>query len=237
MGSVTSCDSYWRRTLSANRQAMTAPLTFGAWLKRRRQSLGQTQKELARQVGYAPVTLRKVEADELRPSGQMAKKLAETLELTPEEQVQFVRFARDEAYWDDLTLPDRAASPRIPAAHPMEQADSAPDDLPAQPALADVVLSKPRHNLPALTSALFGREEELGELEHLLVDPSTRLVTILSAGGMGKTSLAVAAARQQVDRFADGVCWVPLAALAEAKDLVLAIATRLGADAARRAHA
>ena len=47
-------------------------------------------------MGYAPVTLRKVEADELRPSGQMAKKLAETLELTPEEQAQFVRFARDE---------------------------------------------------------------------------------------------------------------------------------------------
>ena len=45
---------------------------------------------------------------------------------------------------------------------------------------------------------------------------------------MGKTSLAVAAARQQIDRFDDGVCWVPLAPLAEAKDLVLAIAAALG---------
>ena len=82
---------------------MTAALTFGEWLKRRRMSLGLTQKELARQVGYAPVTLRKVEADELRPSGQMARKLAEALELAPEEQAQFVRFARDEAHWDDLS--------------------------------------------------------------------------------------------------------------------------------------
>ena len=82
---------------------MTAALTFGGWLKRRRQSLGLTQKELARQVGYAQVTLRKVEADELRPSGQMARKLAEALELAPEEQTQFVRFARDEAHWDDLS--------------------------------------------------------------------------------------------------------------------------------------
>ena len=89
---------------------MTAALTFGGWLKRRRMSLGLTQKELARQVGYALVTLRKVEADELRPSGQMARKLAEALELAPEEQAQFVRFARDEAHWDDLRLPGRAPS-------------------------------------------------------------------------------------------------------------------------------
>ena len=97
---------------------MTAPLTFGEWLKRRRQGLGLTQKELARRVGYALVTLRKVEADELRPSGQMARKLAEALELAPEEQAQFVRFARDEAYWDDLALPGRAASPPIPSDTP-----------------------------------------------------------------------------------------------------------------------
>ncbi len=45
---------------------------------------------------------------------------------------------------------------------------------------------------------------------------------------MGKTSLAIAAARQQIDRFDDGVCWVPLAPLTEAKDLVLAIAAALG---------
>ena len=99
---------------------MTAALSFGEWLKRRRQSLGLTQKELARQVGYAQVTLRKVEADELRPSGQMARKLAEALELAPEEQPQFVRFARDEAHWDDLRLPEPftccapACSARLP---------------------------------------------------------------------------------------------------------------------------
>ena len=75
--------------------------------------MGLTQKELARQVGYALVTLRKVEADELRPSGQMARKLAEALELAPEEQAQFVRFARDEAYWDDLCC-QTISSPPLP---------------------------------------------------------------------------------------------------------------------------
>ena len=137
---------------------MTAPLTFGEWLKRRRQSLGFTQKELARQVGYAPVTLRKVEADELRPSGQMAKKLAEALELTPDEQAQFVRFARDEVYWDDLTLPDRAASPPISSEYRSKQADSHQDDSPAQPAAVAAGHARPKHNLPALTAKLLGRE-------------------------------------------------------------------------------
>ena len=204
---------------------MTAALTFGGWLKRRRMSLGLTQKELARQVGYALVTLRKVEADELRPSGQIARKLAEALELMPEEQTQFVRFARDEALWDDLALPDRAPLEPLPTAQ--RTVPQPPATIPQQP---DTALDRrrTRHNLPALTTALVGRDEELAELAELLADPVTRLVTILSAGGMGKTSLAIAAARQQIDRFDDGVCWVPLAPLTEAKDLVLAIAAALG---------
>jgi predicted ATPase/DNA-binding CsgD family transcriptional regulator/DNA-binding XRE family transcriptional regulator len=205
---------------------MAAPLTFGSWLKRRRQGLGFTQKELARQVGYAPVTLCKVEADELRPSGQMAKKLAETLELTPEEQAQFVRFARDEAYWDDLTLPGGTAL--LPTAAPSvaQKANLTQDDRPAEPDTAAEPV-KLRHNLPALTTALIGRDEELAELAQLLADPATRLVTILSAGGMGKSSLAIAAAAQQIEQYPDGVCWVPLAPVTEAKDLGLALAAAL----------
>ncbi|MFN8467235.1 MAG: LuxR C-terminal-related transcriptional regulator [Caldilineaceae bacterium] len=204
---------------------MTAALTFGGWLKRRRMSLGLTQKELARQVGYAQVTLRKVEADELRPSGQMAKKLAEALELAPDEQPQFVRFARDEAHWDDLALPGRA--PSAPMSTSQQLVPQPPVTIPQQP---DIVPEgrRARHNLPALTTMLVGRDEELAELAQLLSDPATRLVTILSAGGMGKTSLAIAAAAQQIEQFPDGVCWVPLAPLTEAKDLVLAIAAALG---------
>ena len=83
---------------------MKDALTFGGWVQWRRKALGLTQKELARRVGYAPITLRKVEADDLRPSWQLARKLAEALALEPEEQAQFVRFARDEAPWDDTSL-------------------------------------------------------------------------------------------------------------------------------------
>ena len=51
--------------------------TFGTWLKRQRKRLRLTQRELAETAGYAEVTLRKVEADELRPSHAMAQRLAE----------------------------------------------------------------------------------------------------------------------------------------------------------------
>lgn len=204
---------------------MTAAPTFGGWLKRRRLSLGLTQKELARQVGYAQVTLRKVEADELRPSGQMARKLAEALEFAPEEQTQFVRFARDEAHWDDLALPERGPLASLPAAQLPEQQQPLTIQ---QPAAIAAERRRTRHNLPALTTALIGRDEELAELAQLLADAETRLITILSAGGVGKTSLAIAAAQQQAEQFSDGVCWVPLAPLTEAKELVLAIAAALG---------
>jgi predicted ATPase/DNA-binding NarL/FixJ family response regulator/transcriptional regulator with XRE-family HTH domain len=227
---------------------MTAALTFGGWLKRRRQGLGLTQKELARRVGYAAVTLRKVEADELRPSGPMARKLAEVLELTPEEQAQFVRFGRDEALWDDIALPGRVALSSIsparvaPVATPAldEKQEAAPahsgeHDRPSPGPLLDVPLSagysarsRPKRNLPAQTTPLIGREQELAELAQLLADPGRRLVTILSAGGMGKTHLAIAAAWQQVERFAHGACWVPLAPLTDPNELVLAIAAALG---------
>ena len=203
---------------------MTAALTFGGWLKRRRMGLGLTQKELARLVGYALVTLRKVEADELRPSGQMAKKLAEVLELAPEEQAQFVPLHATQPTGRTLRCP--ACTLPLPATQGQSRnhllcLPLSPGRISTWPA-AHLTSRRTRHNLPALTTALIGREEELAELAQLLADPATRPVTILSAGGMGKTSLAIAAAWQQVEQFADGVCWVPLAPLTEAKDLVLA---------------
>ena len=53
--------------------------TFGSWLKQRRKGFHLTQKELAREVGYAEVTLRKVEANELRPSRELVQRLTEAL--------------------------------------------------------------------------------------------------------------------------------------------------------------
>src|SRR5690349_14251662 len=88
--------------------------TFGQWLKRRRGGLGLTQAALAASIGYAAETIQKVEADKLRPSKQLAAKLAEVLELRPEQYPAFIRFARDEGAIPDLPTQTATMPPAIP---------------------------------------------------------------------------------------------------------------------------
>src|SRR5262249_13956126 len=76
-----------------------------------------------------------------------------------------------------------------------------------------------RHNLPAALTPLVGREPELAELSELLRAPETRLLTIVGAGGMGKTRLALELARATLESFGDGVYFVALAPLASADAL------------------
>ncbi|MBI1277394.1 MAG: AAA family ATPase [Anaerolineaceae bacterium] len=85
-----------------------------------------------------------------------------------------------------------------------------------------------KHNLPAQSTPFVGREHELVELTALLRDHDTRLITILAPGGMGKTRLALEAARQQIGHYADGVIFVPLASVNRTSDLVTSIAENIG---------
>src|SRR5262245_21435129 len=84
---------------------MEPTASFGYWVRRRRKALDLTQEELARQVGCAEVTIKKIEADERRPSRQIAERLAERLQLAPAERAAFVQAARGELATDRLDLP------------------------------------------------------------------------------------------------------------------------------------
>lgn len=75
---------------------MDEEITFGSIVKERRSALGLTQAELARRVGCAAITIRKIEADALRPSVQIAQHLARALDIPAEEQHAFIRLARAE---------------------------------------------------------------------------------------------------------------------------------------------
>ncbi|HEV2072934.1 MAG TPA: tetratricopeptide repeat protein [Thermomicrobiales bacterium] len=68
-------------------------------------------------------------------------------------------------------------------------------------------------NLSATPTPLIGRGREMESLQDILLHPDVQLVTVTGAGGIGKTRLALAVARQISDDFADGVCFVPLAAI------------------------
>jgi len=55
---------------------MDRDISFGGMVKEHRQSLDLTQAELARRVACATITIRKIEYDSLRPSIQIAERLA-----------------------------------------------------------------------------------------------------------------------------------------------------------------
>lgn len=69
-------------------------VSFGEWLKRQRRASGLTQEQLAEQVSCSTITLRKIEAEERRPSAQMVERLAEIFNIPPKERTAFLHFAR-----------------------------------------------------------------------------------------------------------------------------------------------
>jgi predicted ATPase/DNA-binding XRE family transcriptional regulator len=77
-----------------NADQITKEISFGAWLRQHRRSFDLTQEALAEQVGCARITLRRIAADELKPSRELAEILLEKVNIPPTEREQWVRFAR-----------------------------------------------------------------------------------------------------------------------------------------------
>src|SRR5262249_34837959 len=93
--------------------------SFGAWVRLRRQALVLSREDLARAVGVAEVSIRKIEADERRPSPQVAALLAPQLQLRAEADALFVQVARGVLPVDQLPPPTPGAimpPPVAPAA-------------------------------------------------------------------------------------------------------------------------
>ena len=87
---------------------------------------------------------------------------------------------------------------------------------PAPPAGAATDGRAPGHvHLPVQATPLIGRERELAEL--MTLADSRRLITLTGTGGTGKTRLAMTFAAGLADRYPDGVWWVPLAMVSEAR--------------------
>jgi len=92
-----------------------AAYSFGAWVSLRRQALVLSREDLARQVGVAEVSIRKIEADERRPSPQVAALLAQQLQLAPEIQALFVQVARGLLAVDQLPPPIPGSTKGVPS--------------------------------------------------------------------------------------------------------------------------
>lgn len=161
-------------------------LSFGEWLKRQRGAMGLTQKQLANQVGCSEIALRKIEAEERRPSEQIAERFAHIFQIPAKERAAFQRFARG----------DWSFTPEVKTASPWAQ-------------------TQPRSNLPASLSSFIGREKEIADLTTYLENPETRLITLVGPPGIGKTRLSLKTARHVLPKFVDGIYFVPLAPLTD----------------------
>ena len=82
--------------------------------------------------------------------------------------------------------------------------------------------------LPAPSGELIGRDGELAEVAALLERPGTRLVTLVGTGGVGKTRLALEAARAVGERFRGGAVHVDLEGVEDVALLASEAAAALG---------
>lgn len=90
---------------------MEKTYSFGYWVRRQRKALDLTQAALAQRVGCAPITIRKIEADERRPSRQMATRLAQALRIPDKEIERFIAAGLRERPVDRLPLPQEPVAP------------------------------------------------------------------------------------------------------------------------------
>ncbi|MEM7344772.1 MAG: BTAD domain-containing putative transcriptional regulator, partial [Chloroflexota bacterium] len=83
-------------------------------------------------------------------------------------------------------------------------------------------------HLPENTTPFIGREMELEQLSRRLRDQQYRLISLVGPGGIGKTRLAIEAARSQRDVFRDGIVFIPLEGVQRATEISPAVAEAMG---------
>jgi predicted ATPase/DNA-binding XRE family transcriptional regulator len=161
---------------------MPETISFGTWLRQHRRALDLTQKALANQVGCAEITVRRMEADEYKPSNELALVLFEKLGIPESKRPQWVRFARGVSEYPNL---------HASSSQSREQ----------------------KTNLPIPLTSFIGREKEVERIQHRLAHH--RLVTLIGAGGIGKTRLSQHVASQLLGEYVNGVWLVELASLSD----------------------
>jgi tetratricopeptide (TPR) repeat protein len=92
--------------------------SFGYWLRRRRKALDLTQEALAQRVCCSGFTIRKIEADERRPSLHLAERLAAALAIADDERSNFLDAARAQHATGHLRLDPVPIDPDAPEAAP-----------------------------------------------------------------------------------------------------------------------
>lgn len=159
--------------------------SFGYWLRRRRKALDLTQDALAQKVSCSQAAIKKIEAEERRPSKALALRLAEHLAIPAQERVAFLEAARS------LQISDQFQGVRLPITSFSSSEMLRVDDA---------------GNLPSHGDQAFpfvGRNNEYGQFLGLIARLTMgrgQVVFIQGEAGIGKSRLLAevsAYARQQ----------------------------------------
>jgi predicted ATPase/transcriptional regulator with XRE-family HTH domain len=219
-------------------RAEDAEASFGQLLRRHRRAVGLTQEALAERAGLSRRGIQHLEANESGPYPDTVRRLLEVLRLPSDERAAFEVAARRQPAGSgrspvvpQATLAGEQAPPTLGRASP----DLAPpepvfqvvqDGLSAE--FPPLVSPDGRpNNLPAHTTALLGRDEEVARVRERLVREDVRLITLTGTGGTGKTRLGLEVAAELIDRFPDGVFFVSLAPISDYRLVSATIALAL----------
>lgn len=168
-----------------------------------------------------------MERDPFQTFGELLTHLRKCAHLTQAELARAVGYSREQIVRleKNQRVPDRAvvAAMFIPAL-----------DLDEAPELAQRLLELASHtravrsNLPAQLTSFIGREVDVAAVRDYLLAPDKRLVTVIGPPGIGKTRLSLQVATEVLHDFADGVFFVPLAAITDPDFVAQAITQSLG---------
>lgn len=106
-------EGHFYRDKKRDNMTSSTPATFGAWVRTRRKRLDLTQAELGKRAGCSEAAIRKIEADERKPSRQLAELLALTLEIPAAEKESFLQFARG-VLVDEIHLTHKTNAHNLP---------------------------------------------------------------------------------------------------------------------------
>jgi non-specific serine/threonine protein kinase len=176
---------------------MNTATRFGDVLRRYRLAAGLTQDELAERAGLSAHGISDLERGARRfPQQDTVARLSQALGLEASQRAEL-----------------QAAGRRLANAGAVGQDSDLSDPVARPSATAAVQARLPRTNLPVEITSFVGRESELREVTRLL--GATRLLTLVGAGGSGKTRLAVRVATEFLEMYDEGVWLVDLAPLAQ----------------------
>jgi predicted ATPase/DNA-binding XRE family transcriptional regulator len=189
--------------------------TFGDLLKYLRRRAQLTQRELAIAVGYSEAHVSRLEKNQRLPDlATLAALFIPALGL--ENEPELVKRL--------LELATGARGQSLPASGKFTVTQTISEEKTETVETIEIP-----SNLPLQLTSFIGRETEIAEIKELLQkDSDIRFLTLIGAGGCGKTRLAVQVTEQIVSYYPHGVWFIDLTPLNNADLIPRTIASLLG---------